>query len=129
MYWLRGRISPNNGDAASEVRVVEEALANVARSRRMNRSVLAFLQQDDPIAIIMFQQVVKPECDKLGLMVDLAGYHVPQITAHQDPAKSVERAAVIVLDLSGANPETMFNLGKVHDVETKGDDLNGTRRS
>lgn len=120
MYWLRGRISAREGRfPAREVALtravdaVEEAVAVAVWSRRMLRNVLALVPQSDSVAVEMFDKVTKPVCEDARLQVDSAGRGLVWKATPHALTKAVKSATVIIADVSGADPEIMYQLGMV----------------
>ena len=68
----------------------------------------------DTTANQVYDNIVKPLCSELGYDVKRADEYVTTQVIYDEIVQSIQEATIVIVDISGKNPNVMFELGIAH---------------
>lgn len=73
----------------------------------------------DTTANQVYENIVKPLCVELGYEVIRADEYTTTKVIYDEIVQSIQNAAIVVVDISGKNPNVMYELGVAHALRQK----------
>ena len=83
----------------------------------LQKKVFVIMPFGDPIAHDMYTKIVRPLCDSLTLNVIRADEIFSNNVIYDDIWNGINEADIIIADISGKNPNVMYELGIAHAVK------------